>query len=310
MNLRFLASRLVQALAVLLVVIAASFVLIHLTPGSPLDAERALPDDVRAMLEQRYLLDRTLIEQFLHYLGAIARFDFGRSIPLDRDVAEIIGAALPTSLLLGAQAMAFALVVGVPLGFVAATRDDGWSGRWLNVVSLTGISIPNFVLAPLLILAISAVQGGPLALDWGDWADTLLPSLCLGLFYLAYVARLARAGMAGVMHQDFIRTARAKGLAERVVRWKHGARLALQPVVSYLGPALAGVLTGSIVIEKIFNIPGLGAHFVNAAFNRDYFLVMGVVITYAGLLVVLNVFVDVAYGLLDPRVRDRQRGDP
>lgn len=308
MSSKFLIRRLAQSLFVLLIVVVVSFLLIHLTPGSPFDSERALPPDIRELLEQRYLLDRSLPRQLLHYVGSVFRLDFGESIPLRRPVVEIIGAALPTSLLLGFQALAFAVLAGVPLGFFIAAKGEGAGADALTIGSLIGVSIPNFVLAPLLILAMSMLLGAPIALNWNSWPDTLLPSASLGLFYMAYVARLSRSGMRDVLRQDYIRTAHAKGLSNSVVRWKHASRAALQPVVSYLGPALAGALTGSIVIEKIFNIPGLGSHFVNAAFNRDYFLVMGVVITYAALLIGLNLAVDILYGVLDPRTRAKQEG--
>jgi oligopeptide transport system permease protein len=303
---RFLGRRLLQSVVVLLVVVVASFLLIHLTPGSPLDGERALPPDIRQMLEAQYHLDKSVAEQLGHYIVSIFQLDFGESIPLRRPVSEIIFAALPASLLLGFQAIAFAVLFGVPLGFLIAARGRGLSADGLTVVSLVGVSIPNFVLAPLLILLFSFLKGETLALDWREWSDTLLPSASLGLFFLAYVARLARSGMAEVLRSDFVRTARAKGVSPLKVHWKHASRIAIQPVVSYLGPALAAALTGSIVIEKIFNVPGLGSHFVNGAFNRDYFLVLGVVIVYAALLIILNLLVDLLYGVLDPRVRHRE----
>jgi oligopeptide transport system permease protein len=262
-----------------------------------------LDPQLRANLESRYGLDLPLHEQLLRYVGGLLRGDLGPSFRyVGWSVREIIAQSLPISLSLGLLALAFALLTGVPLGVLGALRHNQALDHGAMALALIGICVPNFVLGPLLIVAFVFVLDWLPVGGWGSFPQLLLPAITLGAVRAAYVARLARAGMLETIGQDFVRTARAKGLAERVVVAKHALRLAILPVVSYLGPAIASILVGSVVVEKIFAIPGLGTFFVNAALNRDYTLAMGSVLLYSGLLIGLNLLVDVLHSLLDPRV--------
>jgi oligopeptide transport system permease protein len=299
---RYIASRLVQSAAVLFVVLTASFFIMKAAPGSPLSNDRELDPEVEAQLMERYRLDEPLVTQYAYYLSLLAQGDLGPSIKQRAPVTEIIASALPYSLTIGGQAMLFALLLGVPIGLLAGLKQNTGVDYGSMGVAMIGVSIPNFVLGPMLILVFASGLGWFRSGGWIGWQDSILPSVSLGMYYLAYVARLTRSGMLEVIRQDWIRTARAKGLTERAVVVAHAMRGAMLPVVSYLGPAFAAVLTGSIVIEKVFNVPGLGTFFVDAAFNRDYFLVLGTILVYSTLLVGLNLLVDVLYSLIDPRV--------
>jgi oligopeptide transport system permease protein len=280
-----------------------TFFLLRLAPGGPFLAERDIPKPARAQLEHTYGLDRPLGQQYLTFLGNAARFDFGPSYKYPaRQVREIIADALPVSIELGGLALLVALLAGVPLGVFAALKQNSAADHAAMGVALAGVSVPNFVLGPLLVLGLSlGLYLLPPAL-WRGPASRVLPVATLATAYVAYVARLTRAGMLEVLRQDFIRTARAKGLPERVVVVKHALKLGILPVVSYVGPAAARILMGSVVVESVFQIPGLGRYLVNAAFNRDYTLVLGEVLFYASFLLALNLIVDVAYTWLDPRV--------
>jgi oligopeptide transport system permease protein len=300
---RYIVGRLAQSVVVLFVVVSASFFVMKAAPGSPLAQDRQLDPEVEARLMERYHLDEPVTRQYLRYVGQLAQGDLGPSIKQNAPVKDIVLEALPYSLIMGAQAMAFALLLGVPMGLVAGLRQNTRVDYGTMGVAMIGVSIPNFVLGPILILIFASGFGWFRSGGWIGWRDSVLPSISLGLFYTAYVARLTRSGMLEVIRQDYIRTARAKGLVERLIVVRHALRGAILPVVSYLGPAFASVLTGSVVIEKVFNVPGLGTFFVDAAFNRDYFLVLGVIIVYSSLLVTLNLIVDVLYSVIDPRVR-------
>jgi oligopeptide transport system permease protein len=299
----FLARRVLMLVPTLWAIGTLTFFLLRLAPGGPFLAERDIPESARAQLERTYGLDRPLGEQYLTFLVNAARFDFGPSYKYPaRQVREIIAGALPVSLELGGLALLVALLIGVPLGIVAATRQNTLTDHAAMGVALVGVSVPNFVLGPVLVLAFGVgLYLLPPAL-WTSPASRVLPVITLATAYVAYIARLTRAGMLEVLRQDFIRTARAKGLPERVVVGKHALKLGILPVVSYLGPAAARILMGSVVVETVFQIPGLGRYLVNAAFNRDYTLVMGGVLFYAAFLLVLNLIVDIAYTWLDPRV--------
>jgi oligopeptide transport system permease protein len=272
-------------------------------PGGPFQSEKEIPAVARAQLMRKYGLDQPLHVQYLRFLGSAARLDFGPSYKFpSRQVREIIAEALPVSIELGGWALLIAIVVGVPIGIFAAVRQNTSADFAAMGIALAGVSIPNFVLGPVLVLGLSlTLYLLPPAL-WEGPQSRVLPVLTLATAYVAYVARLTRAGMLEVLRQDFIRTARAKGLAERVVVLKHALKLGILPVVSYIGPAAARILMGSIVVESIFAIPGMGRYLVNAAFNRDYTLVLGQVLFYAAFLMVLNLIVDLAYTWLDPRV--------
>lgn len=306
--LRFSIGRLLTAVPTLLVLVTLAFFLMRAAPGGPFDDERVLPPEVEANLERLYHLDEPLMAQYGRYLANLARGDLGPSFQYkDWTVNELIADGLPVSLRLGAFAMALALVVGISLGVFAALRQNAAADHAVMTVAMTGISIPNFVVAPLLILVFAVWFGVLPAGGWngGQWRHLLLPVIVLALPQAAYVARLTRASMIEVMRSDFIRTAFAKGLPLRAVVVRHALKPALLPVLSYSGPALAAILTGSLVVEQIFGLPGVGRHFVQGALNRDYTLVMGVVVFYGALVIVMNYLVDLAYAWFDPRVRLR-----
>ena len=280
-----------------------TFLLVHAAPGGPFQAEKEIPAAAKQELLRRYGLDQPLPIQYARFLGAAARLDFGPSYKFpSRQVKEIIAEAFPVSLELGLWALLTAIAIGVPIGIVAALHQNRGLDVTAMSMALAGVSIPNFVLGPLLVLGISlSLFLLPPAL-WQGPQSRILPVLTLSTAYVAFIARLTRAGMLEVLRQDFVRTARAKGLPERAVVLRHALRLGILPVVSYLGPAAARIVMGSVVVEKIFAVPGLGRHLVNAAFNRDYTLVMGIVLFYAAFLMALNLLVDLAYSRLDPRV--------
>ncbi|HUK64737.1 MAG TPA: ABC transporter permease [Dongiaceae bacterium] len=300
---RFLTRRLLQFVPTLWIIGSLAFVLVRLAPGGPFVSERDIPAAARAQLVHGYGLDRPLRVQYVRFWRNALRLDLGPSYKYPgRQVREIIAEALPVSAELGGWALLVALLAGVPIGIMAALRHNTrWDYAAMGV-ALAGVSIPNFVLGPALVLVFSlTLYWLPPAL-WQGPASRVLPVVTLATAYVAYVARLTRAGMLEVLRQDYIRTARAKGLSERLVVLKHALRVGILPVVSYVGPAAARILMGSVVVETIFEIPGLGRYLVNAAFNRDYTLVLGEVLFYATLLMVLNLLVDVAYAWLDPRV--------
>ena len=300
----YIVRRALGLIPTLLVIVVVSFAVIRLAPGSPFSSERTFSPELLQRLEARYGFDRPMHEQLVRYIGNLLVFDLGLSTKYpDRTVNEIIAAGLPKSMALGASALLWALLVGITAGLVGALRHNTAWDYGAMAAAMVGISVPTFVMGPLLAL----VCGLNLYLlppaGWGGVRHLVLPALTLGTVYAAYIARLTRAGMLEVVRADFVRTARAKGLSERLVLWRHMLRGGLLPLVTFLGPAVADILVGSVVVERIFAIPGIGTYFVDAAFNRDYFLVMGVVLVYSALLLVMNAVVDVAYGLLDPRVR-------
>jgi oligopeptide transport system permease protein len=304
--LRFAALRLLSAVPTLLLLVTAAFFMMRAAPGGPFDSERVLAPEVQKQLEAAYHLDESLSRQYLRYLGSLLEGDLGPSFQYAGfTVNELIAAGFPVSLQLGLLAMLLALLVGVSAGIFAALHQNRLPDYTVMTLAMTGISIPNYVVAPLLILLFAITLGWLPAGGWegGSLANRVLPVLALALPQIAYIARLTRGSMIEVLRQNFIRTARAKGLPERVVLLRHALRPAMLPVLSYLGPAAAGIITGSVVIEQIFGIPGLGRYFVQGALNRDYTLVMGVVIFYGVLIVLFNFLVDLLYGVLDPRVR-------
>lgn len=302
--LAFVVRRLLGLVPTLLAIVALSFLVIRLAPGSPFESERGIPAEVLAELNARYGFDRPLPEQLLRYLSGLAHGDLGLSTKYpQRSVNEIIADGLPATLQLAGVALVWALGLGIFAGVVSAVRQNSAWDHGLMGFAMLGISLPSFVLGPLLALIFGLTfyvlpPGG-----WGGVRHVILPGITLGSYYAAYIARLTRSGMLEVVHMDYIRMARAKGLPERTVVLRHMLRGGLLPVVTYLGPAIANLLVLSVVVEKIFATPGIGPYFVDAAFNRDYFLVMGIVVLYSVLLLLLNLLVDVAYGLLDPRIR-------
>ena len=297
--LHYFLKRLAGAVPTLFIIITFSFFMIRLAPGGPFDKERAVPPDIEANLMRAYHLDEPLWAQFLRYLTGLAHGDFGPSFKYkDFSVAELILQGFPTSLQLGALAMVAALAIGLSLGSWAALRQNSAVDYTAMGVSMLGIAVPNFVIAPTLTLIFGLMLGG-----WGSGANYVLPVIALCLPQIAAVARLTRASMIEVLSSNFVRTARAKGLPARVTIGRHAIRAALLPIVSYLGPAIAQIITGSVIIEQIFSIPGIGRYFVQSSLNRDYTMVMGVTIFYAAIVIFCNLIADLLYGVLDPKVR-------
>ncbi len=302
--LRFTFRRLLQIIPVLWIIITATFFMIRFVPGGPFTAEKAVTPEILRNLEAHYGLNKPLHQQYFDYMGSLLRGDLGPSFKYpNRTVNEIIGDKLPTSLELGFISLAVALTIGITLGTLAAVKRNSWLDYVCSSTAMIGICVPTFVLGPLLVLTFAIRFQWLNASGWYGPSDRILPCLTLGCVYAAYIARLTRGGMLEVLNQDYIRTARAKGASEARVVFKHALRGGLLPVVSFLGPGIAGILTGSFVIETIFQIPGLGREFVNSAFNRDYTLVLGTVILYASLIVILNLVVDVVQIWLNPKLK-------
>jgi oligopeptide transport system permease protein len=301
---RFITTRLLQSLLALFLVISATFFMMRFVPGGPFTAEKAVTPEIMRNLEAHYGLNKPLWQQYLDYLGKLAQGDLGPSFKYpNRTVNEIIADKLPVSAELGAESLAIALLFGIGLGTVAAIRRNTWVDYVASSFGMAGISIPTFVVGPLLVLGLAIHVGWFNASGWYTPMDRVLPAIVLGIAYAAPISRLTRGGMLEVLHQDYIRTARAKGASETRVIMRHALRGGLLPVVSYLGPAIAGILTGSFVIETIFQIPGIGREFVNSAFNRDYTLVLGTVILYAALIMGLNLLADIVQAWMNPKVK-------
>lgn len=302
----YVIKRLLGAVPTLFAIVLLSFLLMRLAPGGPFDEEQALAPEIKSNLERAYGLDQPLHVQFGRYLGGLLRGDFGPSFKFkDFSVTELIATGLPVSLELGALAMLLAVTLGLPLGMLAALRHNAPADHLVMALAVLGIAVPVFVIAPLAALLFGIyLQWLPVG-GWapGEAADMVLPTVTLALPIIAYVARLTRGSLLETLRSPFVRAARARGVPATRVVWRHALPAALTPVISYLGPATAAVLTGSLVVETIFGLPGLGRYLVQGALNRDYTLVMGMVIVYAALMVVLNLIVDVAYAWLDPRVR-------
>ncbi len=306
----FVLRRLLAALPTLAFIIALSFLLTRLAPGGPFDEEQALPPEIRANLEAAYGLDQPVLVQFGRYLSGLLRGDFGPSFKFrDFTVSELIADGLPVSLTIGLAALGLALAIGVPAGIWSALTRGRATDRLVMTIAVAGISIPVFVIAPLLTLVFGIwLRWLPVA-GWmpGRPADLVLPVVTLALPVVAYLARLTRGSLLEVLRATWIRAARARGLPERTVILRHALPAAMLPVVSYLGPAAAAVLAGSLVVETLFGLPGMGRHLVHGALNRDYTLVMGMVIVYAALMILLNLLADLVYAWLDPRIRRERR---
>ena len=287
------------------IVYTASFVLMRSVPGGPFDTERKLPKEIQKNIEARYHLDEPILNQYFNHLGGILfHGDFGPSFRMtDFTVNQVIAQGFPVSASMGIFALTFAVILGTTAGVVSAIRrQTTWDVSFMAAATL-GIAVPNFVLASLAIVVFVFQLNLFPAAGWGSLSQLVLPAICLGAPYAGYIARLTRTGMLEVLNSDYIRTAHAKGLSERRVVVRHALRGALLPVVSYLGPATAGILTGSLVLEQIFALPGMGSHFVEAALQLDYPLALGVVMVYTVLLLVMNTLVDLSYVVIDPRVK-------
>lgn len=301
---KFLAVRLAGALAVMFCVVTLTFFLIRLAPGGPFDAERKLPPAIEQALLAKYKLDGPVWRQYLDYLGDLLRGDLRLSTRYrNRTVNEILAQTLPVTMALGLAALSLATLGGITLGVLAAVRPGSWQDAMAMFLALILLCLPSFVLGPVLLLIFAIWLGWLPVGGWGCLAHLALPSLALAAPYMAYIARLTRGGMSEALSQDFIRTARAKGASEFSIALRHALRVGILPVVNFLGPLAAHLLTGSIVVEAIFHIPGAGGFFVNAILNRDGFLLGGVVIVYCALLVVFNLMADLASAALDPRIR-------
>jgi len=303
---RYALARLLGIVPTLFAIVTVAFFLMRLAPGGPFDEEQTVPPEIEANLQAAYGLDQPVLVQYGHYLAGLMHGDLGPSFRMkDYSVAEIIGSGLPVTLAIGAAAFALAVLLGVPLGLLAARSHNGWVDHAVMATALVGIAVPNFVVAPLLALAFGVELGW---LPVGGWEPgspryMVLPVVTLALPFVAYIARLTRGSLLEVLQSPFILTARAKGIGSAAILRRHALKPTLLPVLSFLGPAAAGLLTGSLVVEQVYGLPGVGRYFVQGAVNRDYTLVMGMVVFYATLILALNLVVDLAYGALDPRIR-------
>jgi oligopeptide transport system permease protein len=301
----YFARRIALTIPLLLVISALAFVLVRLAPGGPFDRERApASPEIERNLKAKYHLDEPVWKQYARYLDGLAHGDFGPSLKYrDHTVNDIIAQGLPVSMTLGGLAFCFAMIVGLPAGFFTAAKRGHWPDHVGSFLAVLAVSVPGFVLAPLLILTFAIkLKLLPVALWESPW-HMILPTIALGLFFAGKITRLTREGMLNAVQCEFVTAARAKGLGENALLFKHAFRIAVLPVVSYSGPMLADLLTGSFIIENIFQIPGIGVFLVNGSLNRDYTVVVGLSLLYAILLIALNLMADFAYTLLDPRVK-------
>jgi oligopeptide transport system permease protein len=303
---RVLWRRLLFALPTLLVIVTLAFTLLRLTPGGPFDGDKPMMPEIRRSIEARYHLDEPVWQQYLRYVGNLARGDLGPSFQYrNTSVNELIAQGMPVDLTIGCAALLLALLVGGSFGVIAALRRNTWVDYLSMSLALLGISLPVLVIAPLLILVFAVKLQWLPAGDWvtGSWRHMVLPVTALAWPFTAYIARLMRGSMIEALASPFIRTAEAKGLPLRTIVLRHALRPALLPVVAYLGPAFAGVITGSIIIETVFGLPGIGRQFITGALNRDYTVVMGVTVLYGALIIVFNLLADLCHAWLDPRLR-------
>jgi oligopeptide transport system permease protein len=301
---KLIITRLLQSLITLFLIITFSFFMMRVAPGGPFDSERKLPPEIETNIKAKYRLDQPLTSQYFHYLTDVMHGDLGLSFRYQNyTVNELIYDGMKVSFTLGSLALLFALLIGMPLGIIGSQKEESILDHAIVATTILGISIPNFVLGPVLVMLFAILIPIFPAGGLDSVKSFILPVFTLSIYYLSYITRLTRIGFIGVKRRDFILTARAKGLSEPVIIFRHMFRGGILPLVSYLGPAAAGIITGSIVIEKIFNVPGIGQHFVQGALNRDYTLVMGVVVFYSTLIIAFNFIVDLVYLMLDPQVR-------
>ncbi|MCX7027085.1 MAG: ABC transporter permease subunit [Spirochaetes bacterium] len=304
---KYIIRRLLSLIPTMFVIVTLSFFLIRFAPGGPFSSEKKVPEQVLQNLMKKYHMDEPMGQQYLRYLGDVLRGDFGPSFRYrDSTVNQLIAQSFPNSMLLGTVALILALIAGILVGIISALKQNRWQDYAAMSIAVVGISVPLFVIGPILQLVFG------LKLHWlpiSGWITSrdglktmIMPALTLSFPYFAYIARLSRASIVEVLRSDYVRTARAKGLAERVVIGKHVLKGGLLPIVSYIGPAFSGIITGSLVVESVFAIPGVGRVFVQSAINRDYTLIMGEVIIYSLILVTMNFIVDIVYGFLDPRI--------
>ncbi|MDD7200298.1 MAG: oligopeptide ABC transporter permease OppB [Sphaerochaetaceae bacterium] len=304
---KYIVKRIIGMIPTMLIIITLSFFIVRIAPGGPFASERALTETIQKNIEAKYHMDEPLVKQYGRYLFDVLRGDLGPSYKYkDYDVNYYIGHSLPNSMALGSIAMMLAILVGVTLGILAAVYQNSWIDYLCMALAVLGISIPLFVIAPVLQLIFSLKLGWFPTSGWvttGEgWKTVVLPTIALSFSYFATIARLTRSSMLETLRSDYIRTAKAKGMKGSTIVLKHAMKGAMLPIVSYLGPAFAGIMTGSVVVEQIFRVPGLGKFFVQSSFNRDYTLIVGVVIVYSVILIIANLIVDIIYALLDPRI--------
>lgn len=301
--LSYLLKRLLIFIPTLFAIITFSFFLIKMAPGGPFDGERSMSEEVKQNILRSYNLDKPLHIQYVLYLKNIISGDFGPSFKIkDFTVNELIASSAPVSLLLGLLSITFATILGVFLGGIAALNQNTKTDYLIMTFSMVGVIIPNYALIPLLTLLFGIYLNWLPVAGWFGFSYMILPVFALSLPYMAYIARLSRGSMLEILSSNYIKTAYAKGLPRRVVIFKHAIKPALLPVISYLGPAIAGIMTGSVVVETIFDIPGLGRYFIQGSLNRDYTLIMGLVIFYSFIILTMNLIVDFLYVLLDPKI--------
>lgn len=308
--LNYLGKRLINSIIVLWIVMTVTFLLMHAIPGGPFTAEKNLPPAVQANIEARYKLNDPLSTQYMDYVENILHGDLGPSFKyVGRSVNDIIGESFPVSFELGMEAILISLLLGIPAGVLAAYRRNNWQDRTVNLLTTIGIAVPGFVLAALMVEIFAMKLGLLPAAMWIDWKSRILPAFALAAMPMAFITRLTRSSMLEVLGQDYIKTAKAKGLGTTYILFKHALPNALIPVVTYIGPMVASILTGSFVIETIFAIPGLGSYFVTSIYNRDYTVILGVTIFYSAIIILMNMLVDIIYPMLDPRIKLGEKED-
>ena len=301
---RYIFQRVWTSAVTLFVVITVTFFLMWAIPGGPFTDEKAIPPQILTKVLERYHMNDPIHIQYFHYLQSLARFDLGPSFRYEgMSVNDLIRDSFPISLLIGSMAILIALGIGIPAGIVSALRRGGWQDKTAMVVATLGITIPNYVIATLMVYVFAYRLGIVTVGFWEGFSTAVLPAITLAGYPTAFISRLTRSSMLEVIQQDYIRTARSKGLRERTVVYIHALKNAVIPVVTYLGPLAAGILTGSFVVEQIYGVPGLGTFFVTSIQNRDYTTIMGVTVFYSALLVSLNLLVDICYGFIDPRIK-------
>ena len=309
--LTYLIKRLFNSIIVLWIVMTVTFLLMHAIPGGPFTQEKSLPPAVKANIEARYKLNDPLLTQYGDYISNVVVGDLGPSFKyVGRSVNDIIAESFPVSLELGLESVILALLIGVPAGVLAAYRRNTWQDKGVNFLTTFGIAVPGFVMAALLVDIFAMRLGWFPAAMWDGWQNRILPAVALAVMPMAFITRLTRSSMLEVLGQDYIKTAKAKGLSTVYILFRHALPNALVPVVTYLGPMVASILTGSFVIETIFAIPGLGSYFVTSIYNRDYTVILGVTIFYSALIIFMNIIVDIIYPLLDPRIKLGKGGEP
>lgn len=304
---QYIIRRFLGLIPTLLIVITLSFFIIRLAPGGPFAREKELPQQVIENIERKYHMDEPLLKQYGRYIFDVVRGDLGPSFKyMDHDVNYLIGNSLPVSMTLGVISLGIALILGIGSGIISAVKQNSIADYLSMSVAVIGISVPLFVIGPVFMYFFALKLGWLPTSGWitgrDGWVTLIMPAVTLAFPYFAYIGRLTRASVIEVLRSDYIRTARAKGMRGSVIMFKHVLKGAMLPVVSYLGPAFAGIVTGSVVVEQIFRVPGLGKFFVQSAFNRDYTLIMGTVVVYSIILIIMNFVVDIIYSFLDPRI--------